>query len=435
MYKVVLFTDDDELAVVPSNWLDGKGCCLWPPFKSSTKLTKAVINQEKSSETWRSYQIWLLPGGESDNYERAREKLRLAEDTSDLQTAESEEEEESLRYSKRKKSVFIMCDPDLMEVKRFCEEGEIHFNEGNIKKAIESFQKALGKAKSTEDRHLENVCSYNLASVHAANGDKRKYEQNLKDLSNQFIKDNLPEGERSMTYLQAVADRSPWQYKQALEVTNDSKKQIYLLKQLVKQCKDKQDKDKQIEYLERLQTVYEVQREDIRWLEVACQRARLLYREKTTEALLEVLKKVEKKLGEYDTESLKTNSVPIWNEVGLMYTLLKKEDKALQCFENGLKLIHDKNTASILKTAVLKQNIGAVQYMKHEFALAKKSDEEAIKQYDEYVAERRKSTSNGKRTQNRGTQVYHYDDERMTYWQLKEDNGEGRIYGKTKPLE
>ncbi|XP_046544153.1 uncharacterized protein LOC124254284 [Haliotis rubra] len=114
MYKLVIFTDDNELAVVPSNWLDGTGFCLWPPFKSTTKLSKAVQIQQCACDSWKAYPICLLPGGESgklhlsynnniDNYERAREKLRLAEDTSDLQTADSEEDENTTRHSKRRK--------------------------------------------------------------------------------------------------------------------------------------------------------------------------------------------------------------------------------------------------------------------------------------------------------------------------------------------
>ncbi|XP_071092353.1 uncharacterized protein [Haliotis cracherodii] len=327
-------------------------------------------------------------------------------------------------------SVFTMCDPALMEVIIFCQEGEKHYNEGKIDDAITSFENALEKAKSTEDRHFANVCIYNLASVYAANRDQKKWEQKLKDLSYQSNELKLPEGENSMTYLQAIANRSPLQYEQALEVTSDGKKQIYLLEQLVKQCKGEQDIHKQIEYLKRLQTVYKVQREDIRCLEVACQRARLLYRENNKEASLEVLKEVEMELGEYERPRKRGTQekrcpLPIWNELGLMYTLLKKEDKALQCFENGLKLIHDKTPASILKTAVLKQNIGAVRNIKDDFALAKKSHVEAILQYAEYVAEKKRSTSNGKSPQNKEPQGI---EEKRMYSQLKGDNGVRLIY-------
>ncbi|KAL5022613.1 hypothetical protein ScPMuIL_001768 [Solemya velum] len=103
MYLVVEYTDNNELAIIPENWLDGRSCALWPPYKSSLRINSTVCKNERPNETWKSFPIRELY--RSDSYEKARKKLKLAEDQSDLQTAVSSEEEQVGigRFSKRKR--------------------------------------------------------------------------------------------------------------------------------------------------------------------------------------------------------------------------------------------------------------------------------------------------------------------------------------------
>ena len=60
MFLLVEFTDNAELAVIPDNWLDGTSCAVWPPFKSPSRIIKAVINREPSLDSWKAYPIRVL---------------------------------------------------------------------------------------------------------------------------------------------------------------------------------------------------------------------------------------------------------------------------------------------------------------------------------------------------------------------------------------
>ena len=49
------FTDENVVAIVPSSWLDGNSCCLWPPYASSIKNRKAAQKQEEAHDDWKSF--------------------------------------------------------------------------------------------------------------------------------------------------------------------------------------------------------------------------------------------------------------------------------------------------------------------------------------------------------------------------------------------
>ena len=65
-FKVVVFTDENVVAIVPSSWLDGISCCLWPPYASSIKCRKAVQKEEEARDDWKSFPIRVL--GEAGLY-------------------------------------------------------------------------------------------------------------------------------------------------------------------------------------------------------------------------------------------------------------------------------------------------------------------------------------------------------------------------------
>ena len=57
MYLVVEFTDRHETALIPSTWLDGTSCAVWPPFKNTTKITNAAKEKALPGTDWKAYPI------------------------------------------------------------------------------------------------------------------------------------------------------------------------------------------------------------------------------------------------------------------------------------------------------------------------------------------------------------------------------------------
>ena len=57
---MVVFTDQNVVAIVPSSWLDGNSCCLWPPYASSFKNRKVVQKQEEAQDDWKSFPVRVL---------------------------------------------------------------------------------------------------------------------------------------------------------------------------------------------------------------------------------------------------------------------------------------------------------------------------------------------------------------------------------------
>ena len=59
-YLVVEYTDNHEIAVIPSGWLDGSNCALWPPYKTSTRINQAVKQNEVAGSSWTAYPIKVM---------------------------------------------------------------------------------------------------------------------------------------------------------------------------------------------------------------------------------------------------------------------------------------------------------------------------------------------------------------------------------------
>lgn len=57
MYILVEFTDNKELAVIPDNWREGTKCGLWPPYKTASRITRAVIQKEPPTDSWTAYPV------------------------------------------------------------------------------------------------------------------------------------------------------------------------------------------------------------------------------------------------------------------------------------------------------------------------------------------------------------------------------------------
>ncbi|EFN60350.1 hypothetical protein EAG_01324, partial [Camponotus floridanus] len=81
-YAVVEF--QDGLQLIPSNWLNNDETkAVWPNFTNNKRYDKAVRSMEEPQSTWVQHNIIKIYG-KYLNYAVARQKLKQAEDVSDL---------------------------------------------------------------------------------------------------------------------------------------------------------------------------------------------------------------------------------------------------------------------------------------------------------------------------------------------------------------
>ncbi|XP_046408230.1 uncharacterized protein LOC124172778 isoform X5 [Ischnura elegans] len=95
--KFLVVEFPDGLQLIPRNWVhtDGRKA-YWPNFTSTTAYYRAVQSMESPNPEWTLH-TFLRIMGSSDDFLRAREKLKAAEDKTDLGT----EEETPIRKRKR----------------------------------------------------------------------------------------------------------------------------------------------------------------------------------------------------------------------------------------------------------------------------------------------------------------------------------------------
>ncbi|XP_043212048.1 uncharacterized protein LOC122391391 isoform X3 [Amphibalanus amphitrite] len=93
MYAIVEFVGENSTAIIAQRWfVDAEETsCFWPPRKADEQAR----NLAPASPSWNKHDVRVL--GKAATYERAREKLTRADETSDLQT----EDEETARKRRR----------------------------------------------------------------------------------------------------------------------------------------------------------------------------------------------------------------------------------------------------------------------------------------------------------------------------------------------
>ncbi|XP_065641219.1 uncharacterized protein LOC124805796 isoform X3 [Hydra vulgaris] len=115
MFAIVAFDTTSETDYVPLKWLEGVDVnniqlmitnntsvkCHWPPFKNPNTVTKAKNNSYDAEMNWPFYIARVL--GLANNLNNARQKAKIAEDTSSLENAFEETEESSGTFRKNKK--------------------------------------------------------------------------------------------------------------------------------------------------------------------------------------------------------------------------------------------------------------------------------------------------------------------------------------------
>ena len=61
MFAVVLFTESDNIAVVPMTWVNSKKTeCWWPPLKGGNLGRAVERSMVPDKATWMSYDIHVL---------------------------------------------------------------------------------------------------------------------------------------------------------------------------------------------------------------------------------------------------------------------------------------------------------------------------------------------------------------------------------------
>lgn len=84
MFAVVRFLIDDSVEVVPTNWINGD-TCLWPNMYRASRSIKAVKHREMPDHNFKKHTVSVLCT--EGTYDRARAKLKKAEETDDIQTS------------------------------------------------------------------------------------------------------------------------------------------------------------------------------------------------------------------------------------------------------------------------------------------------------------------------------------------------------------
>ena len=61
MYAVVLFTEMNEVEVIPTSWLSvDRKIAFWPPYKSTQKAKTAVLTEAEPDETWGEFFVEVM---------------------------------------------------------------------------------------------------------------------------------------------------------------------------------------------------------------------------------------------------------------------------------------------------------------------------------------------------------------------------------------
>ncbi|CAH1154501.1 unnamed protein product [Phaedon cochleariae] len=106
-WTIVQF-DDLSVAAVPTNWIQGE-LCHWPSYLQ-TKLANAIRKCEPLNTCWPVHHIKIFRNATYDDYMTARNKSKVAEETSDLAS-----DYENISKRRRVQKVLSSSDDSLTE--------------------------------------------------------------------------------------------------------------------------------------------------------------------------------------------------------------------------------------------------------------------------------------------------------------------------------
>lgn len=97
-WTVVQFLDDLTVEAIPSTWIQGNEC-HWPSF-SREKLYNAIRKSEPLNTCWPTHKIKIFRSATYGDYLKARNKAKIAENTSDINTEPEDVEVKRKRIQK-----------------------------------------------------------------------------------------------------------------------------------------------------------------------------------------------------------------------------------------------------------------------------------------------------------------------------------------------
>ncbi|CAL8342234.1 unnamed protein product [Arctogadus glacialis] len=110
-FHLIKFQINGDIAVVPNEWYDD-GMAYWPSYKSTERVKRAALNEEKPEPNWPRYDVNVVRT--CDNYKDAMRILKQYQNgcnTSDLQS----EAELELPDKRNRKPVHRFGDSDQSE--------------------------------------------------------------------------------------------------------------------------------------------------------------------------------------------------------------------------------------------------------------------------------------------------------------------------------
>ena len=111
-FSIVLFVDDDEVAVVCSKWLTSSTTCVWPPASNKNFINRFLRMEAEAQADWVTYTVRILFTAISkfvwhfricsfifetpahfeisETYDKAKLKEKKAAEASDLESSDIE---------------------------------------------------------------------------------------------------------------------------------------------------------------------------------------------------------------------------------------------------------------------------------------------------------------------------------------------------------
>ncbi|CAH0546960.1 unnamed protein product [Brassicogethes aeneus] len=108
----VQFEEEGNIALISSNWLTPRKTeTFWPPYKGRDRYTKALLKHCAPEPDWPFYKVKRV-FFKCDNYEKANNKLKEAEFTSDVQSEQEIEQKSRRRRRKTPKRLYSTSEED-----------------------------------------------------------------------------------------------------------------------------------------------------------------------------------------------------------------------------------------------------------------------------------------------------------------------------------
>ncbi|XP_061710095.1 uncharacterized protein LOC133519912 isoform X2 [Cydia pomonella] len=199
-YSVIQFSDQDggSISIVKNQWITPRRReVFWPPVKGSKAFEKVLADTKTPDEKWKRYAIQRV-FCETDDIDKAKRKLKLVEETSDLQT----EAEEEPNFKRKRNNRYISTS----------DEDDGHIRPPPIKKKF--FNKTAAAAYYRDTRQAQPNITQDSPSTPEKTLSLLNVVDGLPVLTNSVLQDLTEDGEGRLTPVSRI--RSPWSRNQQL---------------------------------------------------------------------------------------------------------------------------------------------------------------------------------------------------------------------------